>query len=480
MFKGGTDQASEVSALDVRDLSDRLSELVGALQPDDVPLPDAFPMWEEFQMVSRLAGAAATLMVRKVDEPGQWKRDGFRNVDDFLAHHSGGSPSDARRTRKASEQLKNLPDTRDQFQNGDLSEDQAREISDAATNNPDAEKKLLDNAKKKSLKDLRDDCGRAKTAGDPDPDATHRRNHANRRARCWVGTDQAFQLQANASTLDGHPIQAALDRITDDLFHLHRRSGLKEHREAYMFDALRFLAQNYLDELDQLTPNQHPEPGEDSDSDRGGDRGEGGAPQQPGVRDRKRHGRMKYQGIIRLDLAALVRGWVEGDELCEITGLGPIPINQARALLGESVLHLVLTNGSDVQNVTYLGRGPNAAQNIALLWSQPACQNIRCPHLRTEHDHRDDWARTHITRLDSTDQLCDHDHDLKTLHGWSLVPGTGRRPFVPPHNPNHPNNTPPDAATDSRAGPAPPDTRHAAPRAESSENTPPELFPDTS
>ena len=150
-----------------------------------------------------------------------------------------------------------------------------------------------------------------------------------------------------------------------------------------------------------------------------------------------------YLGLIRVDHAALVRGWVEGDELCEITGLGPIPLTTARELLGESTLRLVLTKGIDVANITYLGRGPNAAQNIALLWSQPFCSNIACPNTFCQRDHRQPFAKVRNTELGNLDQLCTHDHDLKTRFGWALVRGTGRRPFVPPDHPQHPNNTDP-------------------------------------
>jgi hypothetical protein len=39
----------------------------------------------------------------------------------------------------------------------------------------------------------------------------------------------------------------------------------------------------------------------------------------------------------------------------------------ARDLLGESIVKLVITNGVDGADVTHLGRGPTAAQRIALL-----------------------------------------------------------------------------------------------------------------
>jgi hypothetical protein len=42
--------------------------------------------------------------------------------------------------------------------------------------------------------------------------------------------------------------------------------------------------------------------------------------------------------------------------------------------------------------------------------------------------------------LPNIDPLCGHDHDLKTYQGWALVAGTGRRAFVPPDDPRHPDN----------------------------------------
>jgi hypothetical protein len=67
----------------------------------------------------------------------------------------------------------------------------------------------------------------------------------------------------------------------------------------------------------------------------------------------------------------LVRGRVEGDELCEINGVGAVSVQRARELLSESILKIVITRGVDVLNVTHLGRGPTVAQRIALLWTSP-------------------------------------------------------------------------------------------------------------
>jgi hypothetical protein len=147
--------------------------------------------------------------------------------------------------------------------------------------------------------------------------------------------------------------------------------------------------------------------------------------------------------LLRLDVEALARGAIEGEETCEIVGIGPVPVRIARELLGEAIVKLVITKGVDVVNVVHLGRGPTAAQRIALLWSKPKCANIECSSMFVQIDHREPWAKTKHTKLDELDPLCPHDHKLKTNQGWSLVAGNGRRAFVGPHDPRHPRNKPP-------------------------------------
>src|SRR5712671_2447335 len=96
--------------------------------------------------------------------------------------------------------------------------------------------------------------------------------------------------------------------------------------------------------------------------------------------------------LIRADIEALQRGTVEGDEICEIAGLGPIPATVARDLLGEAVLKLVITKGVDVANVTHLGRAPTVAQMAALWWRSPECERLGCTRTqRLQTDHNIGW-----------------------------------------------------------------------------------------
>jgi hypothetical protein len=201
-------------------------------------------------------------------------------------------------------------------------------------------------------------------------------------------------------------IETALQPLIDDAFNRARVEGSHEEREAYAFDALTRLASAVAD----------------------GNRATG---KQPTTRNMM---------LIRVDLEALRRGEVDGEELCEIPGVGPIAVSVARDLLGESILKLVITKGVDVLNVTHLGRGPTIAQEVALLFQQPLCIVEGCYRTRVEYDHTVDWRYTHHTRLDELAPKCDYHHTQKTLHGWALVDGTGKRPMVPPDHPGHPKN----------------------------------------
>jgi hypothetical protein len=278
-----------------------------------------------------------------------------------------------------------------------------------------------------SLAELREECARVKAAADPDPEATNRRIHAQRRLRHYRDGEGGWNLSARGTAQAGAEFLTVLNAITDAIFTAARREGRKEPVEAYAFDAVMAMAEH-------AAGGDQPAPPPTEREQHGHHAPNGSA--EPCPVPPSRWSNPRYLALLRIDVAALRRGRVQGEELCEIAGIGPVPVSVAKEALGEAILKLVITTGVDVANLTHLGRGPTTAQKIALMWTNPLCSVQGCHRRRIEYDHQKPWAQTKHTRLDELDPLCGFHHDLKTRLHWALVPGTGKRPFVPPDHPD--------------------------------------------
>jgi len=400
----------------VTEIEERLAAVVAGLDPDDLPASQAPGLWRALDRVGRQVAAAKTLVARRVDDSRVWQAEVHTSAAEYLAAHGGTSLGAARADLETSKALPDLPATRAALLAGSVSPAQGSLIAEAAKVNPAAEADLVRAASRESFRELKDRSQRAKAAGDPDPEATQRRIHRARGLREHIDAEGAWNLHARGTKADGARIHAALALLIEELFTDDRRAGRREGPEARAFDALVRAVEGH-----------------------GG--GRGGR-------------RVRREGLIRCDLAALRRGAVEGDEVCEVAGVGPVPVASAIDLLGEATWRLLVTRGVDVLNVTTLSRKATTAMLAALAWRHPTCAVQGCGRTLVEIDHRADWAATHRTRLDELDPLCDPHHDLKTHHGWALVAGGGPRPFVPPDHPHHPRQT--GQTGQATSGPDPP------------------------
>jgi len=413
VFVTVTDERLDIQLGDVVALQAPVRAVVESLDPDAVYVFDAPAMLEAFDVLVRLGQAGKTLMARRAEAACMWQRAGYRSAAEQIAAVSGSSVSAARAMLETSKQLETLPATADALRAGKLSAAKAEVIAAAATVAPGSEAGLLDDTDA-PLAVVRDQCLRARAV---DRDAAYERIRRERYAREFTDKEGAWNFIARGTPDDGALFRSAHGPIVDEQFHQARSQDRRESRDAYAFDAFIELAERAR-----------------------------GTDNAPAANTKTKQPAPRFMGLIRADLETLQRGAVEGDEICEIAGLGPIPATVARDLLGDAVLKLVLTDGVDVANVTHLGRSPTMAQQVALWWRSPMCTRDDCTRTwRLENDHRIGWKQTHRTRLDELDPLCEHEHDLKTYFGWSLVPGQGRRAFVPPDDPRHPNyRAPPD------------------------------------
>jgi hypothetical protein len=384
-----------------------LREWVAELDPDAVAFCDAPRTWQQLARMKVLVESAMILLADRVDKSGAWKRRGFRSAAEMLAADAGTTVTTAKSTLETSKRVTDQPKTQQALRTGELSAAKAALVAGAVEVDPESADRLLDLAESAPVAKVKEECLRAKAA--VNADETYARIRAERYAAGATDAEGAWNFHARGPVDDGAVFVKVLEEITDEFFKAAHAEGREEARSAYAFDALIEMARRAA-----------------------GEAGVGKSSKTP-----------QLLGLVRVDHAALVRGAVEGDEVCEIAGLGPIPATVARDLLGDAVVKLILTKGVDVANVTHLGRGPTVAQKVALWWRVPQCTAIDCTRVqRIQFDHREEWRKTHHTRLDEGDGLCGHCHDLKTRFGWALVAGRDKRPLVPPDDPRHPKNKP--------------------------------------
>lgn len=490
MFGEGFDQTLET----LRGAATAVAAAVDNAAVADASVADAKRVWEELTCAHRLLGGAIATLVRRINTPEAWAGSGARSASELVARTAGVGEGEARRMLETAERLADQPEVADALKAGRMSSTQAQLVADAVAANPDAATELVAAAETHALPRLRELCNDAKHRADADPEATYARVHRARRCRTFIDSDQTFRIFGQGTIDDGARITNELDRLTDLEFRRARKEGRRESLEAYRFDALVKMARRSA-RLDQpwpvagaggmsdtaaasrpsAGPPEEPAParqtGDLPDPSTAGDpecaphgpQGPASPPEDSGWGAPSTSSRENptFLAILRIEHAALVRGWIEGEETCEIAGLGPVPVRVARELLGESILKLIITRGRDA-NVTHLGRGPTVAQRVALLWRQPRCSVRGCAGRHIQIDHRDDWARTRHTRLDELDPLCNFHHDLKTRENWAFTAvagpgsdgadggggdggdgnsgdGSGERDFVPPSDPRHPD-----------------------------------------
>ena len=122
-----------------------------------------------------------------------------------------------------------------------------------------------------------------------------------------------------------------------------------------------------------------------------------------------------------MDHAALARGHVTGGEVCEIPGVGPIPVAAARRLASDAILTAVVTDGTDVTAVAHLGRTIPARLRTAVEARDPTCVVPGCDvRVGLEIDHRIPVTDGGPTALDNLAKLCRWHHYLKTHRGYRL------------------------------------------------------------
>ncbi len=349
------------------------AEWVSGLEPRVYAGDEARRLLDVVLRVKRLASAAETLLAARVAETDAWREGSTdRSAAHWLARRCGISIADAKAKLDTADKLAELPATAEALRAGRLSDQQAREVVAGATADPGAEKDLLATAADDSLKELRDESRRAQATDDEE--GRQARIHRRRGLRARVDSDGEFCLTYRGTVYAGAQILAGLKPFTDAAFQQARKDGRHESLAAFAADGLLAMAQA------AAAGNGTP-------------------------------GRSNVKVIIRVDATALRRGDVEPGEMCEIAGVGPVPVSVAREVLGDAALAVVITDGVDIRNVTHLKRRTTAHQRTALEFWGVRCDVKGCDSTDfVDVHHTFEWAQSQRTRLDELRTPCRFHH----------------------------------------------------------------------
>jgi len=448
-----------------------LRTALASYEPERISGADADRMLSAFAEVERLAVAGKLLSARRVESSKVWRRKGHRSAAAHVAEVTGTGMGPALNALETARQLGELPATDDALRNGKLSEAQVKEIAGAASVQPGAEQELVDAAGRQPLNVLKLRCRRVKATG-TDQNEVYRRIHRSRYLRHWTDNEGAVRFDARLTPDQGALLVNAVKGEADRLAAEARRAGQEEPARALAADALVRLAGarcpghgpggSGVGDRHRATPDTAGTCG----SGRSGRSGTGGAPNSGGSGVTDHRGVPGCQGVpdpdsgpdggagacrcaapgpaamvhVRVDHEALVRGHLESGEVCEIPGIGPIPVEVARRLAVDSILSVLVTGGIDVTAVSRADRTIPAALRRALLERDQVCVVPGCEVGEAlEIDHVQEFHRGGPTALDNLARLCHWHHYLKTHQRYRLERVDDGWRWTPPDPPRDPD-----------------------------------------
>jgi Domain of unknown function (DUF222) len=318
----------------IRSAVGALEAVSSGLEPWRLDGRDAARLVELAARGERICASIKALSARRVEETKVWRDGGHRSAAHWVAETTGETVGAAARTLETARALEALPATDEAFRAGQLSETQAAEITSAASADPNAEAGLLGTAAGTSVKGLRDRCQQVRAGAEADDQAWARRLHETRRAHRWTDPDGTYRLEARLAPDAGARFDSAWEAHIDRIFRDARRAGRRDPRTDYAADALVALASE--------------------------------GPCKP------------VEVRVTVDSTALARGHTKSGERCEITGVGPIPVTTARALLDDASVAVMTSNGDDITAVSSPKRTIPVKLRRALEARYPVCAVSTC------------------------------------------------------------------------------------------------------
>jgi hypothetical protein len=368
-----------------------LERVVAEFVPEGLDADAALVFLSLFARACKVAEAGEALVARRIDACGAYRRSGHPSTAHLVAATAGVALDRASTTVDVGKRMHEQSATDDAFRRGELSLDQAGLISEAVAAAPEEEPRLVELASRETVRTLRERTRAVRLAAERDRAAQYERQRGAREFRHGVDREGMVWGRFRLPPEAGAAVVNRIERETDRWYRAADRDA--RHCEPHH----RFAA----DALVGLVTGAAP-----------------GAP--PGRAD----------VVIHVSRDALRRGWVEGDEICTVEGVGDVPVEVARRLLDDDAfLKGVLVDGTEVKRVKHFGRRPSAAVRTALeveaflehggvRCSVPACDR----RAGIEWDHIEPRAHGGPTEIGNLQPLCGHHHGEKTAGRLVLPP----------------------------------------------------------
>ena len=373
-----------------------LREVSSRIEIDVVAGKDAAALVGIADEIRRAGDSLRTVAVGQVERTNSWKGEGAKSITEWLSIETDCPQYEAQSVVLLANQLQHLPVTQAALRNGTLSNAQAVEVARGAIVAPNTETQLLNLAQHATVRDLRDATSRV-VAGATDEAERHRQVHKSRYFKSWTDLDGSFNVRGRMTAANGALVMAALKPIQDEIFKAARKSGEHERPEAYAADALMVLCEK--------ASSKHSS--------------------ESGTKTTRPNAVIN----IRIDIDALKRGHTEHGEVCEIAGVGPIPVATATEYLGEAFLKLLVVDGVDIKTVAHMGRHIPAPLRTAVEERDRVCQVPTCDmSIGLEIDHIKPFCEGGPASLENLVRLCKRHHLQKTHDGYRLIKIEGSEP----------------------------------------------------
>ncbi|HEX6392791.1 MAG TPA: DUF222 domain-containing protein [Acidimicrobiales bacterium] len=339
---------------------------------------DCAELVEELSNTEKACAGVRLLAAARAVECKAHEQKGFNDGADWLARQSGTTPGEAKRNLNTAGKLGDK--TKEALLAGELSLDQAEEITNTNSEVPGSEGELVDLARKSDLGRLREEA-RDVRLGAMKREELHERQRKARSFRSWRDALGMVRFSGALPPETGVVLARRLE------LHAHKlRTAAKKDPDAQVDSLEQYGADALVDMLNQSG-------------------------------DSKRATNVELSLVC--DIRAWRRGHVHEGEPCHIVDGGPIPVDVAKQLAKDAFFNVVLHDAVNILTLTRLGRHIPAHLRAALdIGDPPDFTGKRCADCGKRHrlqlDHVDPVANNGPTSYNNLQPRCWTDHQAKT------------------------------------------------------------------